>query len=59
MIPAVRKRQKIFSELLYRIFGQPGNWDVSTAAVVGAYALVTGASIAVIIVSYRRLDVKR
>ena len=46
-------------ELLYRIFGQPGNWNVSTAAVVGAYALVTGVSIAVIVVSYRRLDVKR
>ncbi len=46
-------------ELLYRIFGQPGNWDVSTAAVVGTYAVVTGVSIAAIVVSYRRLDVQR
>lgn len=46
-------------ELLYRIFGQVGNWEVSTVAVVGTYALVTGLSIAAIVLSYRRMDVLR
>ncbi len=47
------------TELLYRIFGQPGNWDVSSIAIYGVYGLATIASLAVLIIRYGRLDVRR